>query len=97
MSEQNARGFTTNYVYEPGGTRRLQTAVEPALTGQSEDQRYRTTYTYDDAGNVRTTTDARNSVTTTFYEAGHMMYIDQTSLAQLKRDAAAFVQNASRR
>ena len=24
-----------------------------------------------------------------------MMYIDQTSLAQLKRDAAAFVQNAS--
>jgi carboxypeptidase C (cathepsin A) len=37
----------------------------------------------------------RTSVTTTFYEAGHMMYIDQTSLAQLKRDAAAFVQNAS--
>src|SRR5829696_7282457 len=36
----------------------------------------------------------RGSVTTTFYEAGHMMYIDQTSLAQLKRDAAAFVQNA---
>jgi carboxypeptidase C (cathepsin A) len=38
----------------------------------------------------------RGNVTTTFYEAGHMMYIDQTSLAQLKRDAAAFVQNASR-
>ena len=37
----------------------------------------------------------RGNVTTTFYEAGHMMYIDQTSLAQLKRDAAAFVQNAS--
>ncbi|HJQ31202.1 MAG TPA: hypothetical protein VJ866_03435, partial [Pyrinomonadaceae bacterium] len=37
----------------------------------------------------------QGSVTTTFYEAGHMMYIDQTSLAQLKRDAAAFVQNAS--
>jgi carboxypeptidase C (cathepsin A) len=37
----------------------------------------------------------RGSVTTTFYEAGHMMYIDQTSLAQLKRDAAAFVQNAA--
>ena len=35
----------------------------------------------------------RSNVTTTFYEAGHMMYIDQTSLAQLKRDAAAFVQN----
>ncbi|MBV8858261.1 MAG: peptidase S10 [Acidobacteria bacterium] len=39
----------------------------------------------------------RPNVTTTFYEAGHMMYIDQTSLAQLKRDAAAFVQNASQR
>jgi len=38
----------------------------------------------------------RGNVTSTFYEAGHMMYIDQTSLAQLKRDAAAFVQNASR-
>ncbi len=37
----------------------------------------------------------QGNVTTTFYEAGHMMYIDQTSLAQLKRDAAAFVQNAS--
>lgn len=38
----------------------------------------------------------RGNVTSTFYEAGHMMYIDQTSLAQLKRDAAAFVQNATR-
>ena len=37
----------------------------------------------------------RPNVTSTFYEAGHMMYIDQTSLAQLKRDAAAFVQNAA--
>ena len=37
----------------------------------------------------------RAGVTTTFYEAGHMMYIDQTSLAQLKRDAAAFVQGAA--
>ncbi|HEX8352415.1 MAG TPA: hypothetical protein VF611_05945, partial [Pyrinomonadaceae bacterium] len=37
----------------------------------------------------------RGNVTTTFYEAGHMMYIDQTSLARLKRDAAAFVQNAA--
>ena len=39
----------------------------------------------------------RGNVTTTFYEAGHMMYIDQTSLAQLKRDAAAFVQNSAAR
>jgi carboxypeptidase C (cathepsin A) len=37
----------------------------------------------------------RANVTTTFYEAGHMMYIDQTSLAQLKRDAAAFVQSGA--
>ena len=37
----------------------------------------------------------RANVTTTFYEAGHMMYIEQNSLAQLKRDAAAFVQNAA--
>lgn len=37
----------------------------------------------------------RAGVTTTFYEAGHMMYIDLNSLAQLKRDAAAFVQNAA--
>ncbi|HEX8722907.1 MAG TPA: hypothetical protein VF736_19975 [Pyrinomonadaceae bacterium] len=37
----------------------------------------------------------QKNITATFYEAGHMMYIDQTSLAQLKRDAAAFVQNAA--
>jgi carboxypeptidase C (cathepsin A) len=37
----------------------------------------------------------QGNVTTTFYEAGHMMYIEQNSLAQLKRDAAAFVQNAT--
>jgi len=36
----------------------------------------------------------RNNVTYTYYEAGHMMYIEQNSLAQLKRDAAAFVQNS---
>jgi carboxypeptidase C (cathepsin A) len=36
----------------------------------------------------------RGSVETTFYEAGHMMYIDKTSLAQLRRDAQAFVQGA---
>jgi carboxypeptidase C (cathepsin A) len=37
----------------------------------------------------------QGNVTTTFYEAGHMMYIDESSLAQLKRDAATFVQQAS--
>ena len=34
------------------------------------------------------------SVTTTYYEAGHMMYIDRRELARLKTDAAAFVRNS---
>ncbi|HVF44823.1 MAG TPA: hypothetical protein VM936_17495 [Pyrinomonadaceae bacterium] len=34
------------------------------------------------------------SVTTTYYEAGHMMYIDARELARLKADAAAFVRNS---
>lgn len=34
------------------------------------------------------------SVTTTYYEAGHMMYIDTRELARLKTDAAAFVRNS---
>ncbi|MGB8508521.1 MAG: hypothetical protein WCD76_08945 [Pyrinomonadaceae bacterium] len=36
----------------------------------------------------------RTSVRTDFYEAGHMMYIDKTSIAQLKRDVTSFIQNA---
>jgi carboxypeptidase C (cathepsin A) len=36
----------------------------------------------------------RGNVTAVYYEAGHMMYIDRGSLAQLKRDAAGFVQGA---
>jgi carboxypeptidase C (cathepsin A) len=36
----------------------------------------------------------QESVTTTYYEAGHMMYIDSRSLAQLKRDAETFVHGA---
>jgi carboxypeptidase C (cathepsin A) len=36
----------------------------------------------------------QGNVTTTYYEAGHMVYIDSRSLAQLKRDAASFVQGA---
>jgi carboxypeptidase C (cathepsin A) len=39
----------------------------------------------------------RPSVTKHYYEAGHMMYIEQRSLAQLKRDVAAFVQSATAR
>jgi len=34
------------------------------------------------------------SVTATYYEAGHMMYIDTRELARLKTDAAAFVRNS---
>ncbi|MCA1591295.1 MAG: peptidase S10 [Acidobacteria bacterium] len=36
----------------------------------------------------------RNNVQTGFYEAGHMMYIDKTSIAQLKRDVSSFIQSA---
>jgi carboxypeptidase C (cathepsin A) len=39
----------------------------------------------------------RPSVTKRYYEAGHMMYIDRRSLAELKRDVAAFVQSATAR
>ncbi|HVF67345.1 MAG TPA: hypothetical protein VM914_06765, partial [Pyrinomonadaceae bacterium] len=34
------------------------------------------------------------SVTTTYSEAGHMMYIDARELARLKTDAASFVRNS---
>jgi carboxypeptidase C (cathepsin A) len=34
------------------------------------------------------------NIKTAYYEAGHMMYIDETSLAKLKQDVAAFVQSA---
>jgi carboxypeptidase C (cathepsin A) len=37
----------------------------------------------------------RNSVSLHYYEAGHMMYIEQRSLAQLKRDVASFIQGAT--
>ncbi len=37
----------------------------------------------------------RNNITLHYYEAGHMMYIDRRSLAQLKRDVAAFIQDAT--
>ncbi len=39
----------------------------------------------------------QNNVTVTYYEAGHMVYIEKNSLAKLKRDAADFVQNATGR
>jgi carboxypeptidase C (cathepsin A) len=39
----------------------------------------------------------RGNVQLHYYEAGHMMYIDRRSLAQLKRDVAAFVQSSTTR
>jgi carboxypeptidase C (cathepsin A) len=39
----------------------------------------------------------RGNVQLHYYEAGHMMYIDRHSLAQLRRDVAAFVQSSTTR
>lgn len=36
----------------------------------------------------------RDNIQVTYYEAGHMMYLDTTSLAQLTRDATAFILSA---
>jgi carboxypeptidase C (cathepsin A) len=36
----------------------------------------------------------RGNVQTGYYAAGHMMYIDKASIAQLKRDVSAFIQSA---
>ena len=37
----------------------------------------------------------RGNIQLRYYEAGHMMYIERRSLAQLKRDVAAFIQSAA--
>jgi carboxypeptidase C (cathepsin A) len=47
-----------------------------------------TKYTFDHLGLDAT---LRGNITMTFYEAGHMMYIHDPSLAQLKQDLDAFV------
>lgn len=39
----------------------------------------------------------RRNVSFTYYEAGHMMYIDVRELKKLKTDAAAFINGAVRR
>jgi carboxypeptidase C (cathepsin A) len=39
----------------------------------------------------------RGNVQLGFYEAGHMMYIDKTSIAQLKRDVTNFIQGSLQR
>jgi carboxypeptidase C (cathepsin A) len=36
----------------------------------------------------------RGNITRKYYEAGHMMYIDKKSLAQLKQDVASFIQSS---
>jgi carboxypeptidase C (cathepsin A) len=36
----------------------------------------------------------RQNITFAYYEAGHMMYIEKTSLRKLKEDAARFIQNS---
>lgn len=36
----------------------------------------------------------KQNIKTAYYEAGHMMYIDVTSLARLKQDVSAFLQDA---
>ena len=39
----------------------------------------------------------RKNISVSYYEAGHMMYIEKNSLKKLKDDAATFVQNSIRR
>ncbi|HEX8161715.1 MAG TPA: hypothetical protein VF538_07575 [Pyrinomonadaceae bacterium] len=39
----------------------------------------------------------RDNVSLHYYEAGHMMYIERRSLAQLKRDVASFIQSSTAR
>ncbi len=39
----------------------------------------------------------RHNITTEYYEAGHMMYIEKNSLIKLKRDIAAFVAASAKR
>jgi carboxypeptidase C (cathepsin A) len=34
----------------------------------------------------------KQNIKTAYYEAGHMMYIDVKSLAQLRKDVAGFLQ-----
>jgi carboxypeptidase C (cathepsin A) len=36
----------------------------------------------------------RKNISVSYYEAGHMMYIDKTSLRKLKADAASFIQKS---
>jgi carboxypeptidase C (cathepsin A) len=52
---------------------------------------FATLYTFNHLGIDRS---LRDNISMTFYEAGHMMYIHQPSLAQLKADLADFLRSA---
>lgn len=39
----------------------------------------------------------RKNISTSYYEAGHMMYIEKNSLRKLKEDVSVFIQNALRK
>ena len=41
--------------------------------------------------------EVRRNISIEYYEAGHMMYVDRRSLADLDRDVTAFVQSATAR
>jgi len=51
-----------------------------------------TRYTFDHLGLDPALHD---NISITYYQAGHMMYIHQPSLAQIKADLAAFIQSAT--
>jgi carboxypeptidase C (cathepsin A) len=51
-----------------------------------------TRYTFDHIG---LPPDLRSNITLGYYEAGHMMYVNRASLAQLKHDLAGFVRSAA--
>jgi carboxypeptidase C (cathepsin A) len=50
-----------------------------------------TRYTFDHIG---LPADLRTNVTMGYFDGGHMMYVNQPSLAQLKKELAAFIQSA---
>jgi carboxypeptidase C (cathepsin A) len=50
-----------------------------------------TRYTFD---HMDLAPDLRTNVSMGYYEAGHMMYVNQPSLAALKKDLSAFIHSA---
>jgi carboxypeptidase C (cathepsin A) len=39
----------------------------------------------------------RRNITTEYYEAGHMMYIEKNSLAKLKKDITEFMRSSAKK